>query len=221
MVLRCVYCHDDLGRRDRLFCATCLAPHHAGCRHTHGRCAAPGCDERQVVRPRLPRAPRPREDRPTPHVARSRSGALLTGMAGVAIGCVVVAAGVAAGELLASETSTSEFDPAPAVTVAATNDRERGPVEVLLTIDGWAHSTTLAPRERLVFLGGPWSGVEVKRVDVEGTATSLLVLSPTSGVELRVIGAPGSTWVPASACPVVLGFDGHTLIGGTRRPAPE
>lgn len=43
--MRCAYCHDDLPREDRRFCAGCMAPHHAECWDEHGMCSAGGCDE--------------------------------------------------------------------------------------------------------------------------------------------------------------------------------
>ena len=60
VVLSCTFCHDALARPSAHYCASCLAPHHADCFAEHGRCAAPGCDERQVVQPRPVEAPRPR-----------------------------------------------------------------------------------------------------------------------------------------------------------------
>lgn len=48
--LRCAYCRDDLHRPQAVHCAACVAPHHAECFAEHGRCAAPGCAETQVLR---------------------------------------------------------------------------------------------------------------------------------------------------------------------------
>lgn len=48
--LACVYCHDRLVRPDASYCASCLAPHHADCFQSHGRCSAPGCGETYLVR---------------------------------------------------------------------------------------------------------------------------------------------------------------------------
>lgn len=65
--LSCIYCHDALARNEAAYCASCLAPHHGDCFAEHGHCAAPGCDELEIVRPRresalastTPRDPRP------------------------------------------------------------------------------------------------------------------------------------------------------------------
>lgn len=51
VTLECVYCHDRLLRGESVFCAACLAPHHADCFQGHGACSVPGCTETQVVRP--------------------------------------------------------------------------------------------------------------------------------------------------------------------------
>ncbi|RMG10683.1 MAG: zf-HC2 domain-containing protein [Planctomycetota bacterium] len=40
--LRCTYCHDGIVA-GAIYCADCLAPHHADCFADHGACAAPGC----------------------------------------------------------------------------------------------------------------------------------------------------------------------------------
>lgn len=47
----CVFCHDRLGRPEAVYCASCLAPHHAGCFSQHGRCAVRGCEDARFVRP--------------------------------------------------------------------------------------------------------------------------------------------------------------------------
>lgn len=54
--LGCTYCHAPLVRRE-VYCAGCLAPHHAECFREHGRCSAPGCDERRTVRADPPARP--------------------------------------------------------------------------------------------------------------------------------------------------------------------
>ena len=54
--LRCGYCHGALPREAGLFCAGCLAPHHAECWDAHGGCTAAGCGGRSAVRPQQ-RAP--------------------------------------------------------------------------------------------------------------------------------------------------------------------
>ncbi len=59
ILLSCTFCHGALDRREAAYCATCLAPHHAECFETHGRCGAPGCDETHTVTPRAS-APPPR-----------------------------------------------------------------------------------------------------------------------------------------------------------------
>lgn len=48
--VRCTFCHDALSRAEAVYCASCLAPHHAGCFGEHGRCSAPGCAETASVR---------------------------------------------------------------------------------------------------------------------------------------------------------------------------
>ncbi len=50
--LACTWCHDGLRRGEAVYCAACLAPHHAECFRTHGQCSAPGCDDTEVVVPR-------------------------------------------------------------------------------------------------------------------------------------------------------------------------
>lgn len=49
--LACSFCHAKTSRGETVFCASCLAPHHADCFRTHGRCSLPGCGEEQTVRP--------------------------------------------------------------------------------------------------------------------------------------------------------------------------
>ncbi|RMG16835.1 MAG: hypothetical protein D6731_05275, partial [Planctomycetota bacterium] len=51
IALRCTYCHDRIARSDPVFCAACMAPHHADCFVENARCAAPGCAEALCVRP--------------------------------------------------------------------------------------------------------------------------------------------------------------------------
>jgi tetratricopeptide (TPR) repeat protein len=75
--LNCSYCHDALTRGETAFCAGCLAPHHEDCFSVHGRCSAPGCDERQIVRPGSARPPASRFR----GSSRTRS-ALTTGLIG-------------------------------------------------------------------------------------------------------------------------------------------
>jgi hypothetical protein len=57
--LACSFCHGRTTREEIVFCASCVAPHHAECFATHGRCALPGCEEKATVRPHLA-APSPR-----------------------------------------------------------------------------------------------------------------------------------------------------------------
>lgn len=49
--LRCTYCHGALAPAQARACADCRAPHHLECLQAHGRCAAPGCGGRRVLRP--------------------------------------------------------------------------------------------------------------------------------------------------------------------------
>lgn len=48
--LRCTWCHDGLVSAGAVYCAACLAPHHEECFAEDGRCAAPGCGGRAVLR---------------------------------------------------------------------------------------------------------------------------------------------------------------------------
>ena len=50
IALGCSYCHARAARDEVVFCAACLAPHHAECFRTHGRCSLPGCEETLTVR---------------------------------------------------------------------------------------------------------------------------------------------------------------------------
>ena len=51
IALGCSYCHARAEREEVVFCAACLAPHHAECFRAHGRCSLPGCEETGTVRP--------------------------------------------------------------------------------------------------------------------------------------------------------------------------
>jgi len=51
VTLRCTFCHDGLGSGLTVYCAACLAPHHADCHAEHGSCAGPGCGETRAVQP--------------------------------------------------------------------------------------------------------------------------------------------------------------------------
>jgi plastocyanin len=64
VVLVCTWCKGGLERHEAAYCATCLAPCHADCFATHGRCPAPGCDETRVVQPRTLARPRHTQARP-------------------------------------------------------------------------------------------------------------------------------------------------------------
>lgn len=55
--LRCTFCRGGLAKSQGVYCARCLAPHHGDCFGEHGRCAAPGCDGREVVSARAVVAP--------------------------------------------------------------------------------------------------------------------------------------------------------------------
>lgn len=50
--LRCSYCHDEVTRDDRRYCAECLAPHHGECWEEHGACSASGCGDMEWVESR-------------------------------------------------------------------------------------------------------------------------------------------------------------------------
>lgn len=58
--LLCTFCKDGLPPPETVYCASCLAPHHADCFGEHGRCAAPGCQGTLVVRTAAPPARAPR-----------------------------------------------------------------------------------------------------------------------------------------------------------------
>lgn len=54
--LACSFCRGGLVRRNAVYCASCLAPHHSDCFDEYGRCSVMGCGEQRVVLPRaLPR----------------------------------------------------------------------------------------------------------------------------------------------------------------------
>lgn len=61
--LACSFCHGRTTREEIVFCASCVAPHHAECFATHGRCALPGCEEKATVRPHLAGPPPRRSGR--------------------------------------------------------------------------------------------------------------------------------------------------------------
>ncbi len=62
ILLACTFCKGGLDRREAIYCAACLAPHHQDCLETYGRCAVSGCGETRTVAPRglQKRAPRRR-----------------------------------------------------------------------------------------------------------------------------------------------------------------
>jgi putative zinc finger protein len=64
--LACSFCRGGLVRRNAVYCASCLAPHHSDCFNEYGRCSVMGCGEQRVVLPRaLPplAAPQPQAPR--------------------------------------------------------------------------------------------------------------------------------------------------------------
>lgn len=65
VTLACRFCHDPLARGAAVFCAGCLAPHHADCWREHGRCTVLGCGETRSIRPGTGEPPR----RPAPAIA--------------------------------------------------------------------------------------------------------------------------------------------------------
>lgn len=82
----CVYCRGSLERAEAIYCATCLAPHHADCFVGHGRCSILGCETRHGVRPHdlgdLAKRSRP---------GRSRRSVTFALLAGAAIGALGMA----------------------------------------------------------------------------------------------------------------------------------
>lgn len=194
VTLRCTYCHDDLARDDAAFCATCLAPHHGGCQRLHGRCAAPGCDERAVVRPRssgrrLRRQPEPERAR---RAVAGDGAASLARSSLMALG--VVTLGVLALESLAALLPAHRQQPAlaPAPTVVVVDGRAPEPfaegcvkprpwsapartsAELQLTADGFTFPLLLAPDERLVVLRAA-NDLHVARLDPDGSAQAVFV----------------------------------------------
>jgi tetratricopeptide (TPR) repeat protein len=65
--IACTYCKGKLPRKEAVYCAGCLAPHHGACWEEHGRCAA--CAVTQLVRAEESR--KPREARPGRRVLRT------------------------------------------------------------------------------------------------------------------------------------------------------
>lgn len=104
-------------------------------------------------------------------------------MAGVAIGCAVVAAGLAVGELLAASPSAS-----PPLAAERTHERP-------------ARQLGLGPGQRLVFLGRA-EPIEVLRLDVDNVVTSTLVVNPGEDVYVRAPDLPAVTWVSSGPCVV-------------------
>lgn len=51
ITMRCVYCKDALERDAAVYCASCLAQHHADCFAEHGACSILDCPETRVLRP--------------------------------------------------------------------------------------------------------------------------------------------------------------------------
>ncbi|MBL4846122.1 MAG: zf-HC2 domain-containing protein [Planctomycetes bacterium] len=62
--LACSFCRGGLIRRNAVYCASCLAPHHSDCFDEYGRCSVMGCGEQRVVLPRAVPEPRPPEPIP-------------------------------------------------------------------------------------------------------------------------------------------------------------
>lgn len=75
--IACSFCHGKTSPGEAVFCATCLAPHHADCFRTHGRCSVAGCGEQRTVRPAGPPG-RPSSRTWLVPVALSAAVALLT-----------------------------------------------------------------------------------------------------------------------------------------------
>lgn len=63
IALSCSFCRDTLERESSVYCAGCLAPHHAECFAEHGRCTMPGCEETRAVQPAVLEAPHRRHER--------------------------------------------------------------------------------------------------------------------------------------------------------------
>lgn len=91
--LACSFCRGGLIRRNAVYCASCLAPHHSDCFNEYGRCSVMGCGEQRVVLPRAlprPEAPLPEPPRrarwPWLLVALASGGVLGTAAFGPSLG---------------------------------------------------------------------------------------------------------------------------------------
>lgn len=96
--LSCAFCHGEAARGDTVYCAACLAPHHAECFAAHGTCSVLGCQETRTVRPDLP--------------AASARPALLRGL-GLAAAVLLAATG---GVLVGSRREPKRYSPPRAAT---------------------------------------------------------------------------------------------------------
>ena len=95
IAISCSFCRGGLVRVDTVYCASCLAPHHAECFAEHGRCSVMGCGETRVVRPEALPAP-PRRVEPAEPLPRHRWRWLAGGLLGVCAGGAVAAFGLGA-----------------------------------------------------------------------------------------------------------------------------
>lgn len=197
VVLRCTYCHDDLARDEAAFCATCLAPHHGACQRLHGRCAAPGCCERAVVRPRgggrrprrRPESARGRWRRQSERTQRAAelAAAPLARSTLMALGALVIAVASLEGAYALAARWWRTGTPAVAPAVVVVRDRAPAPpvqappaprtqpnARLQLTADGFTFPLLLAPDERLVVLRTV-QHVHVARLDPDGSAHAAFV----------------------------------------------
>lgn len=203
--LRCTYCHDALTRDEAAFCAGCLAPQHTVCRQEHGRCAAPGCAERAVVRPRRPRRAPPARgagDRPGPRALTSDGGLVVVAtLSALAAGSGLLVGLNAGGERAAPPPPRS----APVVIPAGPPPRHDW---VELQAAGLTIAVELLEGERLALLPAA-DEVNALRLRPDGTTEALLVAPARRGIGVRLPEADDASWTHiADPTPTVFDVDG-------------
>ncbi|MCO5165504.1 MAG: hypothetical protein M9894_03930 [Planctomycetes bacterium] len=197
--LRCTYCHDALTRDEAAFCAACLAPQHAACRREHGRCAATGCAERGVVRPRHARRSRwapgealPAREAPAEgRLAITATFAALAALAGLLVG---LEAGRAERGARPALVLHGPPPPDPAVVQRPSWPRPRLSHPVELRADALTITTEVHEGERLV-VAPLREAVHALRLREDGTS-QLLLVSPLEarGVSMRLPAADDTRW---------------------------
>lgn len=116
VALSCTFCRARLDPSGSVYCASCLAPHHAVCFEEHGRCCASGCDGVRVVAAAAPGpAPARRSDRLGPlGIAVLGAGALVA--AALVAGDLAGDAGPPPRAAATGEPAAPEPTPAPGPT---------------------------------------------------------------------------------------------------------